>query len=189
MPQPTYMSITGGGTILVPDPPACSGWTYSTRFGLQNPIAKCSCCECWVTEYNSTPVLSNLNFEKDQTQIKVPIDFVKASRRIFNQKCYLQIEQMSLSESVYNFWAGIAKQEKTGNDLFQTPPPRTTGNIKSLTPNALPAIGIFSATSIKVTSMTIDRSAVPYYLPPIDTVKDSCLGLYKVSTINKPPFW
>jgi hypothetical protein len=184
-----YMSTPGGGTIIVPDPPACSGWTYSTRLGLQNPNPKCSCCECWVTEYSAGPVLSNVNFENGGSQVKVPVEYVPASRRIFNQKCYLQIEQMSLSEKVYSFWAGISKQKKTGSDLFQTPPPRTTGNIKTITPNALPALGIFAASSIKVTTLTINRSEVPYYLPPIDTIKDSCLGIYKESTINKPPFW
>jgi hypothetical protein len=184
-----YMSIGGGGTIIVPDPPACSGWTYSARFGLQNPIAKCSCCECWITEYSTTPVLSNVSFEKSGIDAKVPIEYVPASRRIFNQKCYLQIEQMSLSQSVYNFWAGISKQQKSSSDLFQTPPARTTGNIKTVTPNAKPALGIFAASSIKVKTLTINRSDVPYYLPPIDTIKDSCLGIYKESTINKPVFW
>jgi hypothetical protein len=184
-----YLSTAGGGSVLIPDPPACSGWTYSARFGLQNPISKCDCCECWITEYSQYPVLSNLNFEKSASQVKVPIEFVPASRRIFNQKVYLQIEQMSLSENVYNFWAGIGKQQKTGSDLFQTPPPRTTGNIRALSPNAVPALGIFAASSVKGTTMVIKHEEVPYYLPPIDTIKDSCLSIYKVSTAQKPLFW
>ncbi len=184
-----YVSTRGGGTILVPDPPVCSGWTYTTMDGLVDAKGKCDCCECWVTEYSSTPILSNQNFERDNMQLKVPVDFISASRRIFNQKCYIQIEQMSVSESVYGFWKKIDKQKKTASDLFQTPLPNTRGNIKAISPNAIPVLGIFSATCIKVKTMTINRSEIPYFVPTIDTIKDSCLGIYKVTTTQKPSFW
>ncbi len=184
-----YVALRSGAVVLQPDPPECSGWIYTSRSGLQDIKGKCDCCECWITEYSSTPILSNENFVKDNALVKFPIDFIPASRRIFNQKCYLQVEQMSISENVYSFWDKIAKQKKTASDLFQTPLPNTRGNIKAISANAIPALGIFSASSIKVKTLTIDRSEVPYFLPGMDTVKDSCLGIYKVSTIKKPPFW
>lgn len=184
-----YVALRSGAVVLEPDPPACSGWTYSSRTGLQDTKGKCDCCECWITEYSSIPILSNENFIKDNALVKFPIDFITASRRIFNQKCYVQVEQMSLSESVYNFWDKISKQKKTASDLFQTPLPNTRGNIKTMSANGIPALGIFSASAIKVKTLTIDRSEIPYFLPGMDTIKDSCLGIYKVATATKPPFW
>jgi hypothetical protein len=184
-----YVALRSGAVVLQPDPPECSGWTYTTQKGLQDVKGKCDCCECWITDYSSVPILSNQNFVTDNAQLKVPIDFIPASRRIFNQKCYILVEQMSISENVYNFWEKISKQKKTSSDLFQTPLPNTRGNINAISPNAIPALGIFSASAIKIKTMTISRTEIPYFVPGMDTIKDSCLGVYKVATSTKPPFW
>jgi hypothetical protein len=172
------MSLKNGTSVIVPDIPSCG-----------NPTVPCRCCECWVTDFGSLPVLSNSSAVMNNSITKAPVDFVPASRRIFNQKCHIDVEQLSVSESVYKFWAGITQQKKTSSDLFQTPLPRTGGNIKTMSPNAIPALGVFAASAIKKKSVTILRSEIPYTMPGIDTLKDSCLTFYKVSTTTRPSFW
>jgi hypothetical protein len=182
-----YVSRPGGATVIVPDPPACSGWIYTPATGLA-PVSNCTCCSCWVTDYRF-PVISNPKFEENHMQPKVPLDFISANRRIFYRKCHLRIEQMSVSESVYDFWANVTKQRASGNDLFQTPMPKTSGNIKAVTPGAKQALGIFAVSSVKVANHVVQRNEIPYSMPQIDTLKFSCLEAYKFSTINKPTFW
>ncbi len=182
-----YIGLKAGGTALVPNPPACSGWTYSAKNGLQR-IGDCSCCDCWITEFSQQPILSDAKFVGDETISDFKIGFIPASRRLFSQKYYIEVEQMSLSQNVYSFWSELSKQSQSGSDLFQTPPASVKGNIHGLNGAADP-IGIFAASSIKRKSITIERSEVPYYLPPIDSIKESCLTIYKVGTTTRPPFW
>ncbi|MEO7989186.1 MAG: DUF4249 domain-containing protein [Chryseolinea sp.] len=178
---------SGGGIVLVPDPPPCSGWKYTPKDGLQQK-GECTCCECWITDYSKQPILSDAKFILNGSISDFKIGFIAASRRFFNEKYYLEVEQMSLSQDAYSFWSVLAKQSQSGSDLFQTPPASVKGNIHGLNGIADP-IGIFTAASIKRKNITIERSEVPYYLPPIDSIKDSCLSIYKVSSTTKPPFW
>jgi hypothetical protein len=175
-----YVSLRNGTSIIVPDIPGCA---------FSGPGGNCGCCECWITDFGSLPALSNLNAVNNNSAVKVPVDFIPATRRIFNQKCHIEVEQLSVSESVYKFWSGIGQQKKTSSDLFQTPLPKTGGNIKALTPGAVPALGIFAASAVKTKSVTILRSEIPYHMPAIDTLKEACMTYYKYSTTTKPPFW
>jgi hypothetical protein len=117
------------------------------------------------------------------------VAFLPANRRFFYKKMFIQVEQMSVSPEAYDFWLSIQKQKETGSDLFQTPPPRTTGNIITKTQGAIQAAGIFSAASIKRRSLFIDRSEIPNTMPPIDTLAIPCRESYKNSTSERPSFW
>jgi hypothetical protein len=180
----------GGGIVIIPDPPKCSGWTYDAKNGLKQ-VGECTCCECWVTLYSNTPLLSDKTFVVNNAIDKYKLGDVTASRRFFYKKYYLTVDQMSMSETVYNFWERVATQKQSGSDLFQTPPGATGGNITSESAGALPALGVFAASSIRTRSIVIDRSAVPYVLPDIDVITESCASpaVYVNSTTTKPPFW
>jgi len=180
----------GGGIVIIPDPPACSGWIYDAKNGLRQ-VGVCTCCECWVTLYSDTPLLSDKTFVVNNAIEKYKLGDVTATRRFFYQKYHLMVEQMSVSQSVYDFWERIATQKQSGSDLFQTPPGATGGNITSESAGALPALGVFAASSIRSVSVVIDRSDVPYVLPDIDAINESCASpaVYKNSTTTKPPFW
>ena len=184
-----YISLKGGGTALIPDPPACSGWTYSDKKGLVQTNSGCSCCDCWITEYGETPRLSDVKFVNNGSIRKYPIGFIPASRRLFYNKYHLQVEQMSISKIVYTFWEYIKKQKEAGSDLFQTPPPETRGNVIAKTPGATQALGFFAAASVKTTTLFIERGQIPYTMPPIDTLAVSCREPYRYSTNVKPLFW
>jgi Domain of unknown function (DUF4249) len=186
----TKAIVTGGVITIVPDPVPCSGYiTYGRPIAGIMQIADCSCCFCWVTQYSSVPILSDARFVSNNTISHFNVDFVPANRRYFYDKYYLVVEQMSVSQTVYNFWKKISTQQQNGSSLFQTPPAVTTGNMKALTPGAMTAIGIFGASAIKSETLIMLRSDVPYPLPPIDTLAVSCQEAYLNSSNVQPSFW
>ena len=179
----------GPRIVFVPDPPLCSGYTVPRGSTNKEQVSSCTCCYCWVTQYNDAPLLSDTRFVSNDKITQRNVGFIPASRRYFYDKYYLEVEQMSVSQTVFDFWKKIEMQYKQGSDLFQTPPSVTSGNIQLLSEQGLPAIGIFGASSIKKHSFIIYRNNVPYTLPGIDTVATSCLEVYKYSSTSKPDFW
>jgi hypothetical protein len=172
----------------VPDPPKCSGFDLSLRV-----IGECTCCNCWIEQYNQTPLLSDEKFTGNEKINRNEISFIEATKRNFYDKFFIEVEQLSVSKKLYTFWKAVKKQKQEGSNLFQTPPGEVLGNINTITEGVLPAIGFFSASSIRKKSLMINRKDVPYYLPPIDTLKDTCLKIYPkykaTSTNVKPWFW
>jgi hypothetical protein len=175
--QTKIVALKSGDVAIVPDIPPCA-------FGLNG----CECCTCWVTNYDEIPILSEPQFAEAGIIKKYKIAFIPANRRSFYNKYHLEVEQISLSESVFKFWENVKKQKLSGSDLFQTPPPRTTGNIKLKT-KGVEALGYFGASSIVKRSIFIKRSDIPYGIPLIDELPMSCLKPYRYSTALKPPFW
>jgi hypothetical protein len=182
------LGTANGGAAVVPDPPLCSGWIKLTDTTIKQ-VGECTCCECWVTTYNDQPIFSDSQSDYKGFVSGKKMRFVPADREIFYRKYYLQVEQMSLSKVAYDFWNSIAKQKLQSSDLFQTPPPRAVGNIKSLTPGAPPALGLFSASSVYIKSIFIYRHDIPYPPPPSQRLPMSCLTAYKGSNTIKPSFW
>jgi hypothetical protein len=173
-------------TFDIPDPIPCSGLISVSETLVK--IADCECCNCWVTQY-SDPILSNLRFIQGNSIKDQKIAFVPINRRIFYNKYYLEVEQMSLSKTVYDFWKSVSAQKTTGSDLFQTPPPRLSTNMVATNSKSLPVMGIFSASSIKRKVIQITRDQLPYPVPNIDTLIASCLTIYPNTTNTKPSFW
>jgi Domain of unknown function (DUF4249) len=187
----TKAEYQGRAVVIVPDPPQCSG--YFRRGNNSVQFDDCFCCVCWIEQFSISPVLPKDGLTQTGLLTDNQIAFIPASRRLFHKKVHIEVEQLSVSPKIFEFWKKVEAQKTSGSDLFQTPPPATVGNIKTLTPNSLPARGIFSASSIKSKSIFIDREEVPYFLPRIDTIKESCLKVFKIkdanSTTSKPIFW
>jgi hypothetical protein len=179
----------------VPDPPTCSGYK-SVKNVLTFVKSPCACCDCWVDEYNRVPLLSDLRFTNGGAIADVPVFFVNVNRRTFFDKYYLEVEQLSLSDNVYNFWSMVKKQQSNSSNLFQTPPPVTRGNIFSVADNGPEVIGYFSASAVKKHAITFNRFDVPYPILPIDTIPQTCSDYWRygsymtphISTV-KPTFW
>jgi hypothetical protein len=166
-----------GEVIVIHDPPRCAG---SDR-------RRCTCCYCWMTNYDPEPVLSDPLFHKEKVKRQF-VSFVPAYANVFYDKFHLKVEQMSVSENIYQFWDMVKTQKQKGSDLFQTPASKLTGNIKNVN-GSTRVIGYFGASSVRDTSFFITRDAIPYQLPLIDTVKDSCLYGNPFATNKRPSFW
>jgi hypothetical protein len=195
----TAQNGPGGVIVMVPDPPACSGYRFfpvrrnpdgtTSPLNLLTKLNDCTCCTCWPTVYEDKPVLSDPKFLNDNKVVHQKLALVPADRAIFSKKYYFQVEQMSMTTEAFEFWQKIKKQEGTGSDLFQTPAARTTGNMMPVGETKTQVIGLFGVSSISSRSFFIDRTDIPYALLPMDTVAESCLKAYKNNTNTKPLFW
>jgi Domain of unknown function (DUF4249) len=188
----TKIVLVGPNPVPFPNPPACSGYIVNPADKTRKTTIQlypCSCCNCWVTQYNAFPLISDPQFVDGDIVSKFSLGFIPATRRIFYDKFYLEVEQMSTSQVVYDFWKKVGQQKNTGTNLFQTPPPKTVGNIIAKSENTADAIGVFAASAIKKQQLVILRSDIPYQLQPIDTIAMSCQRAYKNSQSEKPAFW
>jgi hypothetical protein len=179
-------------SILVPNVDTCSGSLDINRHTKDSylfPLGPCTCCECWVTEYNSTPLISDPKFINNGKIEGFNIAFIEANRRTFYDKYYLEVEQLSISQTIYSFWKNIKTQQSNSSNLFQTPPPKTGGNITPSSPTSILVIGYFAASSVKKHFITIERNKVPYDVGIIDTLALDCRNAYKYSSNAKPVFW
>jgi hypothetical protein len=203
-PENQVEILSSGGGLAPAGPvsnaPPCSGYDVLNRHTPQatriGPFRPCTCCICWVEEYNADPLISDQKFVNNQEINKLHIGFIEANRRTFYEKYHLEVVQLSVSQTIYNFWKNVKEQKSNSNDLFQTPPPKTGGNISAITANSIPVIGYFAASAVKTQSLTISRSDVPYDVGIIDTLNVSCERAYpccrtnyKYSTNVKPVFW
>ncbi len=179
----------GRSIVTVPDPPPCSGYIVVGSRIYWVPGSSCTCCTCWVTQHNQVPIISDPKLINNGKMNNLNVGFVEANIRTFYDKYYLEVEQLSVSQTVYDFWKIVKVQKKNSSDFFQTPPPRTTSNIVVTTPNSLSVIGYFAACSSKKHMLVMNRSDVPYVVQSIDTMKVNCLDAYKLSSNTKPPFW
>jgi hypothetical protein len=161
----------------MPDPPKCSGFGFFS----------CTCCHCWMTNYDPEPVLSDPLFHQQEVKRQF-VSFVPADPNVFYNKFHLKIEQMSVSQRVYDFWADVKTQKHTASDLFQTPAAKVTGNIKLIS-GTTRVLGYFAASSLRDTSFFITRDAIPFNIPYLRVVKESCLEGNPFATNVKPAFW
>jgi hypothetical protein len=181
------------GPGWVPDPPACSG--YYVSVGGIKYSGPCTCCDCWVDQYNSTPLISDPRFTNGGVINDVSVFYINVNQRTFFDKYYLEVDQLNPSENVYNFWSLVKKQESNSSNLFQTPPPLARGNIFAVNTNSPDVIGYFSASAVKKHVITLDHLDVPYPILAIDSIPQSCLDYWRYSFANphvsnvKPTFW
>lgn len=187
----TYPSLrtkyVGNPPVKVPDPIPCSGF-QNVRNNLVQ-VRDCTCCDCWVTQISDPPVISDERDVKNNQILNQKVATIPINRRTFFRKYHIGVEQMSVSRSVHTFWKAIISEKKTGSDLFQTPPPKASGNITAVAPTKMKVVGIFGASSIKTKELMIYKTDVPHDLPNIDSLITSCLTIYPKTTNVAPSFW
>jgi hypothetical protein len=164
------------GYIVVPKPP-----------DILEKIGDCTCCICWINQYESIPQLSDAQFVNENKFRDVKVGEVPINNLTFSEKYLVEVEQMSLSRKVFDFFKLVRSQKEGASNLFQPPSGEVKGNVKSINSNE-PVIGIFWATSIKKKSIFIYPSDVPYPIPPKKIDTNPCTSVAYSST-NKPETW
>jgi hypothetical protein len=174
--------------VKVPDPYPCSGYVTNDEHKLI-PKKPCECCDCYVTRYSNDVVISENNFSENGKFVDVQIDQVPADKWYFYDRYYIEAEQLSLQEDVYEFWK-LAKTQQQGNgDIFQPNVVKVRGNIRCVSDPTEEVLGVFSVSGIAKKSIFIHRNDIPKQIARIDTVRNDCRNAFFNSSAEKPPFW
>lgn len=178
--------------VEVPNPPPCSGFREGNGPGGIVQFDVCTCCNCWTEERSLSALISDNKSVSDKEFRNVSIAKIRVEGKRFLVRYYMQVEQLSLSPEVYNFWKLIRSQQEGEGSLFQTNAVRVRGNIVSTTHPEEQVLGVFAVSAAVRRSFFIDRKDVPITLP-LDTTRESCLlhrspGLNKASN-KRPTFW
>ncbi len=173
------------GRAELPDPLPCSGYIVGSR-GLTQ-VSECTCCICWGYDYGRDVVVSdNANaLENDFKDVLVGQMLINRPR--FYERYFVELEQLSISESQYNFWKLIADQQKATGNLFQSNAVRIRGNISGV--DGEEVLGFFSVSSVIKVSFSLDQRDVPYPVGPIHMVPYDCRTAVIKGTTEKPDFW
>ena len=182
-PELRTRAVEGG---RVPDPFPCSGYTVNIS-GQLTQVAPCTCCQCWVNQYDDVPVLADERFVSGDLFQSVEVGFVPVNRRTFYNKVRVEVQQMSLTEFTFNYWQLVRAQKLGVTDIFQPPAGKIEGNIRSNDPNE-EALGLFWTAGVHTRSLFIEKRDVPVVVRAIDTVKAPC-QFQTNSTNQKPEFW
>lgn len=172
------------------DPPACSGYIVveGVPGGKLEKVGECSCCTCWVSEYEQTPQLSDTQLISGGEFKNIKVAEVPINPATFHEKYLIEVEQMNLSRVAFEFFKLIREQKESASSIFQPPIGEITGNLTS-SENGDPVIGLFWAASIKRKFIYINRSDVPYPLPPISYITEACNDFYPNASTEKPKEW
>lgn len=172
------------------DPWPCSGYIVIPFIpgGKLEKVEECSCCTCWVTQFEKAPQLSDTRLIAANKFQNFKVAEVPITRATFHQRYLVEIQQMSLSEQTFNFFQLVRQQKTNSSNLFQPPSSRILGNIKSVNGDET-VLGIFWASSVTNKSIFIDRSEVPYPLVSIFFSTLPCNVFYPNSTTERPEKW
>jgi hypothetical protein len=175
--------------VWIPDPLPCSGYVLNqTTLGLTQ-VGPCLCCDCWVGEFSSTAFISKNSLNGLEFNglflAQIPVEAFR-----FHEKYYVQAEQLSLTDEVYDFWKLIEIQQRTAGDLFQPNVVQIRGNMHSSNNPDEAVFGIFSVSAVATRTFFLDRvNHLPKPVDNIDTLTVDCRLYFKNSTNQKPPFW
>lgn len=170
----------------VPDPLPCSGYVNDNNLLVQ--VDTCSCCTCWKYEYSRTavvsPALHGAGGFKD-----VPLAAQPAESWRFFRRYYLEVEQLSLSEDVYEFWKRISAQKEGTGSLFQPNAVKVVGNIRCLSDPEEEVFGVFAASAVVRRAMFLTRGDLPEAVTAPPQVPFDCRYVVPGATNVKPSFW
>lgn len=182
VPQYTYCTAPGCAYC----PAECSGyaWVIGPDGRLQlkegyayNPITrkveyviglKCTCCRCWVTAPEAKPKVSDLQISASGKYRKVEMGTVPINFYTFFEKYRVEILQMSLSKTAFNYWKAIESQKDAAGSLFQPITGKIPTNLFEID-KARSVQGIFYASAVTKKQIYLDKNThrVEIYIPMV----------------------
>lgn len=148
---------------------------------------ECTCCTCYVKDFESSPRLSDNEFAFGQEFRNLKVGEVPITRSTFFEKYRVEVEQMTVTKNAFDFFKVVRSQKDGAASLFQVPPGRVRGNIKPVNAD-YEIIGLFWGASINRKAIYIKESDLPY-LMPADEIQFPCVEVFANSTTTKPDFW
>ncbi len=180
----TYKLVTDPSLFRFPDPfcvqPPCAVITLPCAEG-------CQCCVCFASERETVPIVSDTRTAGPTSINRTFIRFIPINNYTFNDRYRVEVTQMEVSQSVYDFYFDLKRQISNAGSLFQPPFFELNGNVKALSGGGK-VIGVFSAAALTKRYIYINKSAVPFELVSEAIVGD-CRSVVENSTTTVPPFW
>ena len=180
----TYRLTTDPSQIQIPDPncvgPECTPITLPCA-------ADCSCCVCFAYERESAPLVSDTRTTGSAIINRTFIRYIPINSLTFNDRYRVEVTQMEVSQSVYDFYFDLKRQIANASSLFQPPFFELKGNV-ALVAGQTKVIGIFSAAAQVRKHIYINKSDVPYSMGT-ETIVGDCRSVVPHSTTTVPPFW
>jgi hypothetical protein len=178
----------GRPPVQVPDPIPCSGYVAGVGPGGIQKVDTCTCCFCWVDETSTRAMISDNQYAENDSFAGVHVAKLPIDPWRFSFKYLIRIEQLSVSEKVYDFWKLVKTQQEGEGSLFQPNAGKVKGNIRSLSDPEEEVLGIFSVSAITTKELAIERKQIPFAIQR-DMVAASCTALFDGSTNIRPPNW
>ncbi len=179
-------------TLPLPAPRYCGGYrTAGHPSGSGYILVKereCTCCECFVNEYEDAPQLSDDLLIADGQFNNIKVGEVPISNITFFDKYMIEVEQMSMTQTAYEFFKLIRIQKEEASNIFQPPSGELIGNVFPVNSEDR-VIGLFWATAISKKTAFLDKDDLPYTLTPMEIIPESCLIYFKNATTTKPQGW
>src|SRR5579859_3190476 len=176
--HPELVTVPNTGMPGLPSflaaPLPCSGYITSDYVTIQQ-VDMCMCCRCWYNKSQEAPILSNSQLIVNNRFNEMNVAFIPATARFFYQKYHFEIQQLSTTETTYNFWKLVLAQINGSSSLFQPPIAKINGNVLGQNTNDR-ALGIFSVCGVKRKVIWIYRSDIPYNFDD-EILKDDCRTL------------
>ena len=187
--------------VRVPDPVPCSGYVATvdatsnpasilqTEYGPILRVDDCFCCSCWVNENDGLVKLAKNQFVQNKSFNKVKIATIPIDNWRFYKKYSIEVEQLSLSEDVYEFWKRVEAQQLGANSLFQPNAVIIKGNMINSNDASDEVLGIFSVSALRKKRISIDREDIPAIIGNPDLYFDDCRLKFPKSSNERPLFW
>lgn len=178
----------GDGERCIPDPRSC---------GNDGPLGFCTCCTCWVHQYEDKPHISDDRFVSNNQFKKIEVGYVPIVFFSFQKKYRITVEQMSLSRIAFDYWRIIQTQKEGASSLFQPPTGKARTNIIEKD-GRNEAVGIFYASSIRKKELYITNAEVnelllkqriPRWDCQVGVIAEDCRLAFPFSTTTKPADW
>jgi hypothetical protein len=148
----------------------------------------CTCCQCWVTEQNSQPLLARPTSGPGESETKV-IALLPVDAHRFSERYRLEIEQLSLDVNSYRFWQQVEAQMQAQTNLFQPAVLRLQGNIRNVADPSEVVLGLFTVSGVSRVVIDIDPLQVPNGFRMREEILQDCRLAFRNSKNVKPLFW
>ena len=184
-PEERYYIDPNDRKIL--DPVPCSGYVAVNNRLVR--VGDCTCCVCWLDEYQKDLVVNESVLAASNTFNRVKVRSLDIISERFYEKYYMKVKLMSLSKTAFTFWNAILLQKQGATSVFQPPTGKVRGNIFAADGKETVS-GIFYASAIDERTFFIEREDLPRKIDNYDHAlyRKSCLDLDN-STTEKPSFW
>lgn len=117
-------------------------------------------------------VLSTKGFSSNKYK-RFKIHFVDNTTDKLFYRYSLFVKQFAITETAYNYWNALVKNQQESGGLFETQPLNVPGNVKCISDSARKTIGFFSISGVKVKRIYI------YEVPGLNFDITKC-GIIKI---------